>query len=405
MIRVFDNFFFKVNRIDISISHPFVILLSVSAYEIMKVALQIKFKSHGGGGFYDNMWTLSAVFGSTLLGFFSDRFINVSWRKPICLFGMVFALATGGTILLHPTLISSERVIFLTFFVLLNGISGSYLGAARAFYLDQFPGQKILHFSITVIAQCVPWICLGRLLETSSISSSFLYFLAPGFMLLAFFCTLFFALDKRTRKFEAAHPLSEIQMILKKYNHIKYWLIVVSFFLLSISYQLMPYLGERDFRSVIFSQEIFLLGVGVALGVPIAFTLMKTPTLRALQVGYGISFLYFLSIGILYSLGTLSKSSNLNYLFLVYAVLGGGLWILSLKEFLVKSKLTEDGLVLGFIESVQSLGEFLGAELATILSTIIFLKEGMNMWPFLLLTALAFLVVSIMGIVKRFTGA
>ena len=127
------------------------ILLGIAAYEVMKINFQIIFKEmHENIALFDNSWVLSSAVGSTLIGLLSDRFIGCSWRKPIVLLGIAFSFFTG-ILFLCPSMRDPSNKFIILFFVLLNGFSGSYLGAIRAFYLDQFPKNKILHFTITVI--------------------------------------------------------------------------------------------------------------------------------------------------------------------------------------------------------------------------------------------------------------
>ncbi len=396
-----STFFSKINHIGNSCNFPFVILLSIMAYEIMKINLQVIFKEyHGSLSLFDNSWVLSSVAGSTFLGFFSDRFFQCSWRKPICLIGIFCSFITGVAFL-HPALQDSTNKFSILFFVLLNGLSGSYLGAARAFYLDQFHQNKVFHFAITVVFQCIPWVLIGGLLTDRWVSPSFLHYFAIAIVAIAFCANIFFARDNRKPYFESKHGRDELKELSHKYNHVKYWSILLSFFILAISYHLMPYLGEYTFPDAAFYQEVFLLGLGVGAGVPIAFAFLKMPTLRTLKIGYAICFIYFFILGFLYWAGLINSEKTLKYQFLIFAVFGGTLWILSLKEFLIKSKLTEDGLVLGFIESIQSLGEFAGAGLSTLLSSSIILKKEINVKLFLILLAAAFIIISIDNVLKR----
>lgn len=389
-----SDFFAKVNRIGYAFNSPSVILLSIMAYEIMKINLQVIFKeSHGSASLFDNSWALSSVIGSTVLGFLSDRFFQCSWRKPICLIGLICSFITGIAFL-HPTLHNSLNKFPVLFFVFFNGLCGSYLGAARAFYLDQLHNNKVFHFAITVIFQCIPWIFIGGLLTEQLISHNFLHYLSISVVGIAFFANVFCVADNRKPQFESRHIRSELKSLSHKYNNVRDWSIILSFFILAISYHLMPYLGEYAFPDAAFYEEIFLLGLGVGIGIPIAFAFLKIPTLRALKIGYASCFCYFLILGFLYWRGLINHEMTLKYQFLIFAVFGGILWILSLKEFLIKSKLTEDGLVLGFIESVQSFGEFVGASLSSLLSSSIILKKELNVKLFLFLLGMAFCIIS-----------
>lgn len=392
--------FSKINQLGKSYRFPFVILLSIMAYEIMKINLQVIFKeSHGNASLFDNSWALSSVLGSTLLGFFSDRFFRFSWRKPICLIGIFCSLITGLAFL-HPALHDSSNKFPILFFVILNGLSGSYLGAARAFYLDQFHKNKVLHFAITVIFQCIPWIFIGEILTKQLITPCFLQYFSIGVVAIAFCANIFFAGDNRKPQFESRHGGEELRKLAYKYNHVRDWSIILSFFILAVSYHLMPYLGEYAFQNTAFYQEISLLGLGVGAGVPIAFIFLKMQTLRALKIGYAICFIYFFALDILYNFDLINSNKTLKYQFLIFAIFGGTLWILSLKEFLIKSNLTEDGVVLGFIESIQSFGEFAGAGLSTLLSSSIILKKEINVKLFLFLLGVAFVIVSLDGVLK-----
>lgn len=387
------NFFLKINRTN-KLNYPFFILLSIIAYEVMKINLQMIFKEmHGTIALFDNTWTLSSVFGSTLLGFFSDRFIRFSWRKPVCLIG-IFCLFITGLALSYPIPHLSGNKTFVLFLVLLNGLSGSYLGAARAFYLDQFQNRKIFYFGITVISQCIPWMLIGFLLDFQIIGNTFLHFFSVGIVFVALICNFFFTIDKRAPAFESRHGEYEVKKIAFEYNHRKYWLIIFSFFILSVSYHLMPYLGEYSFSETTFYQEIALLGLGLIIGVPIGFALIKISTIRALTLGYGVCFLYFVSLELLYSNHSMVIQKSLNYQFLIFAIFGGVLWILSLKEFLLKSNFTENGLVLGFVESIQSLGEFTGASLSTVLSSSLYLQKQFSIYFFIVLLAIALITIS-----------
>ncbi len=397
-LRSLTEILSKINYVNQSRNYPFVILLSIISYEVAKINMQVIFKG-AHGSLFDDFWTLSSVIGSTLLGFFSDRFFRCSWRKPICLIGIFFSFVTGLAFL-HPALHQPSNKFPILFFIFLNGFSASYLGAARAFYLDQFSKYKIFRFSITVVFQCIPWLVMGCLLAEQWITPAFLNYFSVVLIGIIFFSNVFFARDKRKPQFESRHGESELKKLSYKYNHIKYWSIILSFLILAASYHLMPYVGEYTFPLGAFYQEICLLGLGVGIGVPIAFIFIKTPTLHALKTGYAICVLYFLALGFFYWTGLIDIEKTLKYQFLIFAVLGGVLWILSLKDFLKKSKFIEDGLVLGFIESIQSLGEFTGAVLSTLISASIAMKRQVNIKLFLILLSLAFAVVCLKSITK-----
>jgi len=129
--NLITSFFSKLNNINKGVHSPFVILIGISAFEIMKINFQIMFKENQGyTSIFDSTWVLSTVVGSSLLGLLSDRFIGFSWRKPIVLFGMISSLIT--TILFFNKSLNWSVLLII---VIINGISGSYLGAARAFYL------------------------------------------------------------------------------------------------------------------------------------------------------------------------------------------------------------------------------------------------------------------------------
>lgn len=391
----------KVNHINSNKNYPFVILLGIVAYELMKINFQIIFKEmHCSTELFDNSWILSSILGSLVIGLLSDRFIGFSWRKPIVLVGITFSFFSGIAFLFPSVRDISHRFIIMTF-VLLNGFSGSYLGAIRAFYLDQFPKRKTPYFALTVIFQCISWIMIGGLLSGGVISIDSIKYIAPTITAIAFFLILFHANDNRESQYESRHTGIEVKEILYKYNRTKDWSIISSFFILAISYQLMPYLGEYTFSGSDYYQEFLILGLGVGIGVPIALLIFKkTSIIRALKINYAISFSFFLIIGVLSLINLIDLQKNLDYQFFIFACLGGIIWIISVKEFLQKSTLEEDGLILGFIESVQSLGEFAGAALSGWLTHTIILTKGVPFWPFLVLMIVAFSLISLESILK-----
>ena len=226
-------------------------------------------------------------------------------------------------------------------------------------------------------------------------------YISPIITAIVFFLMFFLTTDKRKSQYESRHIGGELTKIFYKYNHIKDWSIISSFFLLAISYQLMPYLGEYTFSKSSYYQEFLILGLGVGIGASIAlFIFKKTPILRALKISYAISFFYFLILGFVSWTNSIILKKNLDYQFFIFAFMGGIIWIISVKEFLRKSKFTEDGFILGFIESVQSLGEFAGAGLSAWLSYTVIIKKTIPIWPFLMLLIFAFWLVSLETILK-----
>lgn len=381
-----------------SLLSPIVILMSIMAYEIMKVNLQVMFKeSVEEVMLFDNSWLLASIFGSIAMGYFSDRFYSVSWRKPICLIGLFFSFITGLTFL-HPALHHFANTSLILFVVIVNGLFASYVGAARAFYLDQFEKNMVLHFTITVICQCIPWIILGWLLMNHWMSHTALHYFSIAFTALALGITYCYAEDKRKKDREAKEGKYELYELSLKYNHLRYWAIVLSFFMLETSYHLMPYLGAYTFRDGAFYHEIFILGLGVGIGAPLALLFTKMDTLRMLQIGYGISFLYFTALLGFYLLGVTDYQNSIKYQFFIFAALSGVLWVLSLKEFLVNSKYSENGFVFGVIEGVQSLGEFGASYLSSLLTLGTMVKQRINLPIFIVFLGVALLLVSLEGI-------
>lgn len=380
---------------------PLVILLSIVAYEVMKINLQVIFKESADEVIlFDNSWLLASVIGSTLLGFFSDRYFRISWRKPICLIGLFFSLITGVAFL-HPALHDFSNTYLILFFIILNGLSASYVGAARAFYLDQFKKDKLFHFAITVVFQCIPWVMLGWFLMEDMIDHTALHYFSIFFVAIIFLANYYLARDVRSPDSESRHGLKELRVLARKYNYLKEWSIVLSFFLLAVSYHLMPYLGAYTFLEEAFYREIFILGLGVGIGVPLVFLFIKIPTLKALQFGYALCFLYFVALAIINQYSLIDTEKTLKYQFLIFAILGGTLWILSIKEFLIKSSQNENGFVLGFIESIQSLGELVAAFLSTLLTVATIAKQTINLPIFLILLAPAFILVSLEGVLRK----
>jgi hypothetical protein len=404
--RIF-TFFNKINNLNKLRNCPFLILICISAYEIAKIDLQVLFKIHHDyTSLFDNSWTLSSIFGSTIVGLLSDRCIGFSWRKPVVLIGMICALSTllfflGDSSLYHsPSAIKNSgslSLVWFLFFIILNGLSGSYLGAARAFYLDNYQTSRLMLFIITIIFQCIPWAVLGLLLSLEIVSPLMLHFIAIAAMLLSFVAILSFVNDHRKPQFESKHPIIELKEVYRKYNHVLYWSILISFFILALSYQLMPYFGEYYFTESQAFSLMFLLGLGVAMGAAVAL-FVQTSTIKALKMGYFLSCLLFFSYAFLKWMA-FSKSNQYFEQFFQYAIFGGFLWPMSIREFLLKSKFTEDGFILGFIESIQSLAEFLGAWL----TSETFIKKEINPTLFFLLLLIAFILVSLDSI-KRFMG-
>lgn len=387
-------FFHKINNLNKFKNFPFLILISIAAYEIVKIDLQVIFKLHDDHiAIFDNSWTLSSILGSTIVGLLSDRCIGCSWRKPVVLIGMVCALITLLFFLIDPFLghisfvAKSDNSInwkSLLFFIILNGISGSYLGAARAFYLDHYQTNRLILFIITIIFQCIPWAVLGLLLSIGLLSPSLLHYISIAVIILAIVSILFFVNDYRKPQFESKHPIVELKEVYHKYNHLVYWSILLAFIILELSYQLMPYFGEYSFSK---SQEfslMFLLGLGVAMGAALA-PFVQTSTMKALKMGYLLGCLLFFSYAFLVWTDFASNNQYFEQFF-QYAICGGFLWPMTVREFLLKSKFTEDGFILGLVESIQSLAEFLGAMLT---STMLIRKElNSNLFFILLLVAL-----------------
>ena len=381
----------SINHINKSIHLPVLILLCISAYEIVKIDLQVLAKADPSiTELLDNSWTFASIFGSTLIGLLSDRCVRFSWRKPIVLVGMLFSLTTLIVLIFLKPKATSINLLF----VVINGFSGTYIGAARAFFLDHYQTNRLISFCTTIIFQCIPWIIFGFLLSKEMITPNSLHYIAIAIIFLAFCCILFLVNDHRKSQEESKHFFTELKDLFIKYNHVRYWSIIGSFFLLATSYQLMPYFGEYTFGSSEEYYLIFILGIGVGLGAFLA-PFSESSTMNALKMGYLIGCLLFFTYAFL---DWMSIHTGNYYFpqFFQYAIIGGFLWAMSVREFLLKSKLTEDGFLLGFVESIQSLGEFIGS----FLISRSFFEKRLNSSFFLWILLVAFALVCLESIIK-----
>jgi len=85
-----------------------------------------------------------------------------------------------------------------------------------------------------------------------------------------------------------------------------------------------------------------------------------------------------------------NKQSLTNLQFFQYSIVGGIIWALIVQEFMLKSSFNEDGLILGFLESLSTLAEIAGSFLA---SSLLIRPIIVNNWFFLFLLLTATLLI------------
>ena len=366
-------------------SSGLIILINIALFEVGKIYFQTLFKSQEQyTAILDNVWLISQFAGATGLGFLSDRFWKIPLRKPILI---VSTILFYSTIFFLKNFIVTSIPAFI-FIVFINGFLGSYLGVARAFFFDQCHEKKIENFVMTVLFQCISWIILGFLLSYDFINfesiGSFLTFSMPLVIL-----ALFFTKNEQRETYEAKHGSIEMKKIRKKFLKNFFLLILVSFFIMEFLYQLMPYYGEYFLQKKDLNIEFMTLGIGVGLGVYLSIFLKTLPGIKWIRFIFVLGMILFITFT-LNSFFSSNKQSLTNLQFFQYSIVGGIIWALIVQEFMLKSSFNEDGLILGFLESLSTLAEIAGSFLA---SSLLIRPIIVNNWFFLFLLLTATLLI------------
>lgn len=355
------NFLTRINN-KWALTHCFwLILTAIAAGEMNKVSVQAicelfpLYKAWLVG-----TWLFGAVLGSSGIGIMSDRFIGGSYRKSAVLFGILLTLVTLR-LLCMPIPI---YLLYLTIF--LNGF-GSFIGAGRAFFLDNLSKNKLAAFTISVLVQCLVWGIGGAFLERQVVSELRFSNVSVLALTTSFLLCLFLVKDVRKSDSESRHFLEEIRSILRKFRTPPNLAISLSFCILVFAYQLLPYRGELTSDKIANFALMSRLGWFVGGGAILGYLCKKFSTTWGLLIGYLVCAAFF--GGICFS-GFNLYPNAVNF----YALLGGGtLWVFTMKDFLNESKLTEDGLILGCVESLQSIAELGSESVISLFSLPIFL--------------------------------
>lgn len=374
-----------------------VIFLGISIYELMKLNLDLFFGSLKNETVHlGNIWNFGSIIGASALGFLSDRFTSFSWRKPITICSMLFSILT--LLLLFSEILPES---FYPLVVFLNGSGATYIGVSRAFFLDQSPHhRRILAFIGTIIAQCITWVIVGTLIRHGIATLSNITFTTIASLCIILILTIIFASDNRNRDPEGRHIPIELSSLSRKFINAHSLSLIASFLFLSIGYHIMPYTQEyqsgmqSNMHLDLFERSIDLFGWGVAIGALFSICI-KTPTNKSLPIGYGIGTIFLLGSCYLRWRGLGDKGIISWNTLLFFATIGGTLWVLTLKDFLASSSLSEDGAILGVFESTQSIGEGIGSKVASVIES----KKSLHAYstPILLLVTAMGLIFSIIS--------
>ncbi len=324
----------------------------------------------------NNIWLLGCFIGPIFLGWFSDRFYKISFRKPVASISLIFSCITF--LIITNTKLSVPLFYIVT---LLNGLLGTYLGVSRAFMLDQQHKKgRLTAFVLTIVAQCVTWLVVGQLFDISELFlSQFTHINSILFPILIVFFLLFTS-DLRKGDAESKHPIVELQHLKNKYGDLYHLGLISSFFFLSISYHFMPYIIDYSSsnKAHLLFHSFVLLGIGVALGA--VFTrFFHFRTKNALILGYSIASLFLLFNCLLHWTGSISSLYLSSPILLIYAAIGGALWVYTLKDFLDRASLSEDGTIFGVFEAFQSLGELAASFITAYLLPRYILQQDANL--------------------------
>ena len=155
---------------------------------------------------------------------------------------------------------------------------------------------------------------------------------------------------------------------------------------MEVTYQIIPYFGETHFNLQNLQKSFLFLGIGVVGGC-LVHKLYKVSNIYKLInfVILGAFILFFLEFLATYL--TNKKYDIPVNVYLLFAFLGGLYWPLIYAFFTEKAKKHEEGLILGFLESIQSL-----AEVIPPLILIWDKKEKLGYSPFIILLGVAFLI-------------
>lgn len=353
-----------------------IILCSIAFSESIKLNLLIFFNSLSGiTESLNNFWLTGCFIGPIFLGWISDRFLKHSLRKPTAILSMLFSCITFLLIIY----LDNSNAIY-KFLALFNGLCGTYLGVARAFVLDQQSREnRLMAFILTIVFQCITWVVVGNLFINKILTldrlTVFNAVLFPVIILLS----VFFTSDPRRCSEEAKSSLIELKLLFKKYGDFYHLGLLLSFLFLSLSYHLMPYL--IDYVAISKSELLFksfsILGIGVGIGAAFA-SFIKAPTKIALPLGYGMASLLLLGMSYLHWADYTTNNFFSWPTILLFSTIGGTLWVITLKDFLDRASLSEDGAIFGVFEAFQSAGEIMASLVISYLLPKILLKHHAN---------------------------
>lgn len=339
------------------------ILVAIFGSELGKIYFQVLFKAYSNNTMMlDNVWLASQLVGATLLGFISDRFYKVPLRKPSIIFGATLFFVT--IFLLWVGFLKS--IFLITLCVIVNGLFGSYLGVARAFFFDQSHKKQLHYFAVTVFFQVLAWAIFGYFLKSGQLTYSqigtCLIYLLPCILI-----GLLFTKNQRVESdlSESKHGAIEISNVRHRFFNKFFLCMILLFFITDFLYETMPYFAEFKLPVYQMNLEYFLLGIGALIGAIISFVPRTHRTLNWLRGLYLILAVVFL----IYFLRNHNFAIAKRFApiqFLIIAVFLTLAWVLVVKEFIVKTTFNEDGLILGFLESLSSFAEISASFLLSI---------------------------------------
>lgn len=321
-----------------------IVLFCISAKEVSKLYFFLVFASlDKDAEFYAALWVGLMVFFATYTGYLTDRMA----KKTVLLVTLISSLIS---------LVFLESGYYLLA-VLINGIFCNVTVAARSAYCylhSKRPIVRVIAESYSV--QAFPWVVL-------CIYASFYisYVRSISYIVLGLAVTLVFGFLS-VKKIHQSHALISFRGKLKMIcgDRLR---IFVAFFFSEVAYHLMQYYIDSHFEQRVVADSFALLGIGILSGMVMHLIVHFNPSLKNIFTVYAAMVFLFISGYISFAYFPSSALTNFSY-YLPFAGISAFGLPLIYGGFTKNVKVEEKGFLLGCLESVLSIGEFLGPILA-----------------------------------------
>ncbi len=321
-------------------------LLGIATKEVTKLYFFLALSDTGRWApMYAALWMGLIVVFSTVTGYVTDR---VS-KKPALIATLIFSVIS----------IFFIRQKYVALAIVINGILGNTTVVSRTIYCYlQGKRSSVSVIAETYFVQALPWVflCTFPWVYLHYVKAAALY-LSIGTLLITMGFFQMKIWRKPPQKLRFSEKLGMIQG-----DRLR---IFIGFFLGEIAYHLMQYYLDSHFQEKIVSDAFALLGFGIVSGVSVHFLIHFTPGLKEICLIYTAAAGVFIAGAISYIYFPSSSLMSFSYYLPFASVSAFGLPLIY-AGFTRNVLVEEKGFLLGCLESILALAEFLGPLLATL---------------------------------------